>query len=234
MNKPPAAGAHAHHRPLDTPGPTGVNDHGDPGHVRRRGPTPGPLGDNDHAMPPLQRWRLIVDPEHRAASERINGIIARVEAGSDSPSLSEKLKLCAASAAAARDSDAPARFSGSTERCVHAYFLARQLALQGALDVLRPGADIPRPAERGTNARATEPHYFAEYFTSIDRLPDASPSLSYDRLAQLTNRGFLHAAADPARFWFDKGRADGLRDRSVNDHRLHNHLHADAGWAATR
>jgi hypothetical protein len=237
MNKPPASGAHAHYRPLGTPGPTGVNDHGDPGHVRRQGPTPGPLGDNDHAVPLMQRWRLIVDPEHRNASERISEIIARVETGSDSASLLEKLQLCAeAGAVAASNSDAPARSPGPTERCVHAYFLARRLALHGALDVLRPGADLTPSAEGETTAPATEPRRFGKFFTTVerDRYAEASPSLSYHRLARSANRGFFRAEADPARFWFDKGRADGLRDRGADDSRLQTYLYADAGALAPR
>jgi hypothetical protein len=229
MNRPPAPGAHAYYRPLAPPCPTGVNDHGDPGHVRREGPTPGPLGWNDHAMPLSQRERLMVDPEHPTAMHPIDEIIARVDAGSPDASLQEKLKLCAAAvAAAAMNPEGSTRLPGPIDRCTHAYFLARRQAFEGALDVAQTGGDPAPSGGHGTKASATGPRETGEYFRPIgwERAPEAPPSLSYQRVMRSTNDEFLRVEEDPVRFWADKGWADGLRDRSANDDRLRSYPHA--------
>lgn len=218
MIRPPASGFHAHHRPLGTPGPTGVNDHGDPGHVRREGPAPGPLGWNDHARPLPTRWPLMLDPEYQSAMHHpINEVIARVDANSAAASLQEKLKLCAA-AVATMNSEGSARSPGALNRCMQAYFFARHQAFAGGLEVGNPAA----PACPETKAPATEPRVTGEYLRSVGRelAPEASPRLSYHRAMRSTNDGVFRVERDPVRFWVDKGWADGLRDRSANDGRL--------------
>ncbi|MGA8153540.1 MAG: type VI secretion system tube protein Hcp [Terriglobales bacterium] len=47
--------AGAYNVPARTPGPTGVNDHGDPNITTRLGDTPGPVGVKDHADPTLPK-----------------------------------------------------------------------------------------------------------------------------------------------------------------------------------
>jgi hypothetical protein len=231
MIRPPASGSHAHHRPLDTPGPTGVNDHGDPGHVRRQGLTPGPLGWNDHAVPLPQRWRLTVDSEYPIATHPITEIIARVDAGSPDASLREKLKLCAAAvaaAAAAMSSEGPTRLPGPVHRCVRAYFSARQQAFEGALEIANTGvAAATPPARHQAKGPATGLREPGEYSRprGWEGSPEAPPMLGHQRVMRSANDEVLRVESDPLRLWLDKGRADGLRDRSANDGRLRSYPH---------
>src|SRR4030095_10264302 len=94
MNAPPVPGLHAGHRPHDTPGPTGHNDHGDPCHGRRGGLTPGPLGLNDYATPlPGKMVLIAAEPDSTVASS-INKMIDEATAYNRSRDLGFKLDYC--------------------------------------------------------------------------------------------------------------------------------------------
>lgn len=205
----------------------GVNDHGDPSHVRRQGFTPGPLGWNDHAL--AQRRRLMVEAEYPLATRAITEIIARVDAASPDASLREKLKLCAAAvaaAAAATNLAGPGRVPGPIDHCMHAYFSAREQAFDGTLETAH-AAVAREPADQEMKAPATGPRMRGEYFPPGGSRGDseAPPSLGWQRVMRSTNDKLFLVESDPVRIWIDKGWADGLRDRSVNDDRLRSYPH---------
>lgn len=222
MTEPPAPGQHGTHRRLDTPGPLGVNDHGDPSHERRRGATPGSLGDDDHGTPLAGRLRLVLDPNDDETERRIATIVAAANAAPHAEDLAARLQRCLAAVRNSSSGETDGRDEKS--HYVEAYFLGRLLAREGAADLPRNNADWSAAiAEDRLRTPAVEPRRMGDFFRPPGlaslKGSEAAPRLSYHRIAQsAANR--LPRSGDDAAYWFEKGRADGLRDRSAQDRHL--------------
>ena len=137
--RPPVPGMHGRHRVFDTPGPTGLNDHGDPSHARQAGPTPGSLGVNDHGTPLPPPAPLLLPERRRDIEDHINRFVEEANA-TGHPQTEQRLQ---ASLDAAKNRDKVGRSQDEAGRCAEAYFYARLNALQGKSTVTKGQQQAP-------------------------------------------------------------------------------------------
>lgn len=213
MRNPPAVGIHARHRTLDTPGPTGWNDHGDPTHRRRQGNTPGSLGDDDHGTPLAGRLPLL-ENQHDAEIERIIAeTIARANAAGASPDIAAKLQACLAAVSQGHETD---RVQDPKLQAVECYFEARLRTVEGKADIAPDEHPAAPPLEQwllgSVEYRATG-EYFEPLTGSAGNVPLEAASLSHRRIGQ--QPPVPPVAVDSSSVWSEKGRTDGLRDRAA-------------------
>jgi len=224
MMRPPAFGPHGRHRTLGTPGPTGYNDHGDPGHLRRRGRTPGPLGHNDHGAP-LPGKTLSREVDDDDIARVINDIIDHVNRVTRSEPLDERLRLCLELAQRSRveQGDGDQKY-----RAVEWYFRARLQALEGGAEVADHFAD--------GSAAATH-HILNLGWVWAGSMPSAAAQPKHHRLGLGTARVSdqqLPGPHESAVDWAINGAADRLRD-ALGDRDLRAHvrpLTTDRGMVA--
>ena len=213
MMRPPAPGPHARYRTLGTPGPTGYNDHGDPGHSRRRGVTPGPQGHNDHGAP-LSTRRRPVDVYDEDVALLINHIIDQANRDGGSTTLEGKLQFCIDRAKQnRRDSGEESQKHRDVER----YFLARIGTIEEKPEISRYLADHGTGWAGGFFDRSRVP---AQAMPSIVRHP------SSDRLTKWfrhDDEQHVPGLYDSALRWAANGEADRLRDYDVAGGELQRH-----------
>jgi hypothetical protein len=210
--RPPASGIHAKHRALDTPGPLGWNDHGDPCHWRRHGWSPGSLSVNDHGVPLAKRRFLLSDELDGEVARQINRVINEINAAAH-PDAVAALRTGLDACKGADDVEA----RDDIKQCVLAYFHARLIACEGQTIVERD-VDWPAAGSRhGVPIGAVEYRRMGAFFNpltwAVGGAPHASTSLSYERIGQVPPHSERSAVADRSVHWADEGRADGLRDR---------------------
>lgn len=208
----PVAGMHGRHRVFGTPGPTGWNDHGDPGHARRIGSTPGSLGVNDHGTP-LPGPPALLPPERR---QDVEDLIDRLIEGIDPaahPRTEQKLQACLD---AARSRGHVDRSQDEVVRCAEAYFYARLRPLTGSSAVT--GQPHEEPAWRSALQKGGVEYRAAGAFSQPAaglRSSGGPLGLSYGRIGQaLPGRGAGLAVRDSIADWIERGTKDGLHDRS--------------------
>ena len=129
---PPASGIHGRYRTLDTPGPNGWNDHGDPTHQRRQGNTPGPLGDDDHGTPLAGRLPLISNERDAEVARLIDETIARANAAAGPRDIAARLQSCLAAVGQAH---AAGDLQDPKLRYAECYFAARRLTVEGKASI---------------------------------------------------------------------------------------------------
>jgi hypothetical protein len=201
---------HARHRVLNTPGPTGWNDHGDPCHIRRTGPTPGSLSVNDHGTPLAEPLPLLSPALEQEITTRINGLIEEADSAAHRRT-EEKLQACLDAVEKRESTD---QSQDDAARCTAAYFRARLLALEGkcALTEEEVGPERDTAQTGGLEYRAR-----GSFFRPLGnyRLWETRLDLSYRRIGQSSpGRNTRFAARDGTADWVERGIADGLRDRS--------------------
>ena len=223
--RPPASGIHAKYRTLDTPGPLGWNDHGDPCHWRRDGRSPGSLSINDHGLPLGKKIFLLPDEVDGEVARQINRVVDEVDAAVH-PDAAAALRACldaskpwAMSSSGARD---------DTGECVLAYFQARLMACEGHATV-EGDADWPAAGQQmgyGLARSSTEGwvRFFSPPQWAAGGAPHASSSLSYERIGQLPPHSERTPVTNRSAHWAEEGHADGLRDRTTPKGKLRNHL----------
>jgi len=209
--RPPVPGMHGRHRVFDTPGPTGLNDHGDPSHARQAGPTPGSLGVNDHGTPLPPPAPLLLPERRRDIEDHINRFVEEANAAGH-PQTEQRLQ---ASLDAAKNRDKVGRSQDEAGRCAEAYFYARLNALQGKSTVT--GGHQQAPWRSAVPTGGVEDRSPGTYFQSPTSLRSSSTSLglSHERIGQAQpGRDAELATSDSTRDWIERGTQDGLRDRS--------------------
>ena len=222
MSKPPAPGTHAKHRPLDTPGPLGWNDHGDPCHWRRQGRSPGSLSVNDHGVPLPRKPFLLSDELDGEVVRKINQTIEQINAAAQ-PDAAAALRACFEASKSRGNVEA----RDDTEQCVLSYFHARLVACEGKTSVER---DVDWPAawsRDGVAIGAVEYRRIGVFFKpltwAVGGAEQAATGLSYERIGQSAPHGERTALADRSVQWAEEGRADGLRDRYAPGATLRTH-----------
>lgn len=218
MIRPPVAGMHGRHRVFGTPGPTGLNDHGDPCHAGRAGPTPGSLGVNDHGMPLPEPSALLPAESRQDIEAHINQIIEEANA-SPHPRIEQKLQACLD---AAKNRGAANHLQDDTARCAEAYFDARLQARQGKT-AATGGVQEQAPGRNALQSGGVEYRAAGSFFQPLERgrASGAPLGLSYERLGQaLPGRDAGLAAGDSIADWAGKGARDGVRDRSDTSDKL--------------
>lgn len=213
MRNPPAVGIHARHRTLDTPGPTGWNDHGDPTHRRRQGNTPGSLGDDDHGTPLAGRLPLLGNQHDAEIEKIIDETIARANAAGAARDLAAKLQACLAAVGQAHQGD---RVQDPKLHAVEGYFEARLRTVEGKANIA-PDEHPEAPQLEQWLLGSVEYRVPGEYFKPVTgpagNVPLEAASLSYRRIGQQPPAPPV--AADSSSYWSEKGRTDGLRDRAA-------------------
>jgi hypothetical protein len=213
MTRPPAPGPHARHRSLGTPGPTGYNDHGDPGHRRRRGVTPGPLGQNDHGMPSPTRRRP-VDVYDEEVALLIHHIIDQANRAGGSTALEGKLQFCIDLA------KQNCRDNGDQDqkyRDVERYFLARAGTIEEKPENSKYLTDLGTSWAGG---------FFDRNGVPARDMPSTVRHPSGDRLAKWSRHDDEQPVLGPydsAMRWAAKGAADRLRDDDFAGGELQRH-----------
>jgi hypothetical protein len=202
MTRPPGLGPHARHRAFGTPGPTGYNDHGDPGHRRRQGGTPGPSGHNDHGTP-LSGKTFARELHDDDVARTINDIIDHVNRDSHSRRLEERLQLCLDLAKRTRVEQGE---DDQKSRDVEWYFRGRLHALSGGVDASEPFAD---------DGAAWAGDIFNQGWVWAGNMPSEATHPSRHRLGQWAphvGRQPLQGPHESAVHWAVNGAADRLRD----------------------
>lgn len=221
--RPPGSGIHAKYRTLDTPGPLGWNDHGDPRHWRRDGRSPGSLSVNDHGVPLGKKIFLLPDEVDGEVARQINRV---VDEAAVHPDAAAALRACLDACKAVGNVESGA--SDDTGECVLAYFQARLMACEGHATV---EGDVDWPAAGsadGVRIGAVEHRRMGAFFSppqwAAGGAPHASSSLSYERIGQLPPHSERTPVTNRSVHWAEEGRADGLRDRTTPKGKLRNHL----------
>jgi|HubBroStandDraft_6_1064221.scaffolds.fasta_scaffold542958_2 hypothetical protein len=223
MTRPPAPGPHARHRSLETPGPTGYNDHGDPGHRRRRGVTPGPLGQNDHGMP-LSTRRHPVEVYDDNVALLINHIIDQANRAIGSAALEGKLQFCLDLAKQNR------RDKGEEQqkyRDLECYFLARIGAIEEKPEMSQYLTDHATAWAGGFSERNWVP---------ARDMPPGVRHPSSDRLAKWSRHDDEQPVLGPyegALRWAANGAADRLRCSDSAEGDLQRHRRPTHHWTMT-
>jgi len=206
---PPAAGIHGRHRTLDTPGPTGWNDHGDPTHRRRQGSTPGPLGDDDHGTPLAGRLPLISNERDAEVARLIDETIARANAAARPGDIATRLQSCLAAVGQAHAAD---ELQDPKLRYAECYFAARRLTVEGKASIAtddHPDADW----KLGGVEHRKPGEFFKPLAQAARNIPSAAAGLGYQRIGQ--QQPYSGVEQDRSSCWTEKGRLDGLRDRAA-------------------
>ena len=212
MTNPPAAGIHGRYRTLDTPGPNGWNDHGDPTHRRRQGTTPGPLGDDDHGTPLAGRLPLISNERDAEVVRLIDETIARANVTSGPRDIAARLQFCLAALGQAHVADDLQYPKLGYAEC---YFAARRLTVEGKASVAPDDPpDAPPDADwKLGGVEYRKPGEFFKRLAQARNIPSAAAGLSYQRIGQQPpDQG---VEQDRSSYWTEKGRLDGLRDRAA-------------------
>jgi hypothetical protein len=222
----PAAGIHGRYRTLDTPGPNGWNDHGDPTHRRRQGKTPGPLGHNDHGTPLAGRLPLISNERDAEVARLIDETIAKGNAAADPGDIAGKLQSCLAAVGQAHAAD---DLQDPKLRYAECYFAARRLTVEGKAGIATD--DHPdAPPDAHCKLGGVEYRKPGEFIRpSAPNIPLAAAGLGYQRIGQQPPHAGVEQ--DRSSYWTEKGRIDGLRDRaaSVADLGPYSTMHT-IGW----
>jgi hypothetical protein len=210
---PPAAGIHGRYRTLDTPGPTGWNDHGDPTHRRRQGSTPGPLGDDDHGTPLAGRLPLISNEHDAEVARLIDETIARTTAAAGPRDIAARLQSCLAAVGQAHAAD---DLQDPKLRYVECYFAARRLTVEGKASIA-PDDHPDAPPDAHWKLGGVEHRNPGEFFKPLAQaarnVPSAAAGLGYHRIGQQPPHPGIEQ--DRSSYWTEKGRLDGLRDRAA-------------------
>lgn len=210
---PPAAGIHGRYRTLDTPGPNGWNDHGDPTHRRRQGATPGPLGNDDHGTPLAGRLQLISNERDAEVARLIDETIARANAAAGPGDIAARLQYCLA---AVRQAHAPGDLQDPKLRYAECYFAARRLTVVGKASIA-PDDHADAPPDAHWKLGGVEHRKPGEFFKPLAQaarnMPSAAAGLSYQRIGQQPPHPGVEQ--DRSSYWTEKGRLDGSRDRAA-------------------
>ena len=218
MTRPPAPGPHARYRSLGTPGPTGYNDHGDPGHQRRRGVTPGPLGQNDHGMP-LSTKGHPVDVYDEEVALLINHIIDEANRAIGSTAIEGRLQFCV-DLAKQNHHDKGQGYQKYHD--VEHYFLARAGAIEG------------KPEISGYATAAGG--FFERNWVPARYTPSGVRHLSSDRLAKWSRHDDdqpVLGSHDDAQRWAANGAVDRLRCNDSAEGELQRHTRPTRHWTMT-
>ena len=210
---PPAAGIHGRYRTLDTPGPNGWNDHGDPTHRRRQGNTPGPLGDDDHGTPLAGRLPLISNEGYAEVAKLIDETIARATAAAGPRDIAARLQACLAAVGQAH---AAGDLQDPKLRYAECYFAARRLTVEGKASIA-PDDHPDAPPDAHWKLGGVEHRKPGEFFRPLAQaarnIPSAAAGLGYQRIGQQPPHPRVEQ--DRSSYWTEKGRLDGLRDRAA-------------------
>jgi hypothetical protein len=211
---PPATGIHGRYRSLDTPGPNGWNDHGDPTHQRRQGNTPGPLGDNDHGTPLAGRLPLISNERDDEVARLIDETIARANAAAHPGDIvAARLQSCLAAVGQAH---AVGDLQDPKLRYAECYFAARRLTVEGKASIApddHPDAPADAPWKLGGVEHRKPGEFFKPLAQAARNIPSAAAGLGYQRIGQQPPHSGVEQ--DRSSYWTEKGRLDGLRDRAA-------------------
>jgi hypothetical protein len=210
---PPAAGIHGRYRTLDTPGPNGWNDHGDPTHRRRQGNTPGPLGDDDHGTPLAGRLPLISNERDAEVARLIDETIARANAAAGPGDIAARLKSCLAAVGQAH---AAGDLQDPKLRYAECYFAARRLTVEGKASIA-PDDHPDAPPDAHWKLGGVEYRKPGEFFKPLAQaarnIPSAAAGLGYQRIGQ--QPPLPGVEQDRSSYWTEKGSLDGSRDRAA-------------------